>query len=164
MTIYSLDELLFPFGTRLLFHVYVWKDARVWARWILPLRCTLVVWGQHPLSFHPESPRVHIWGRLAVAAGLMAAFSVYCLLRWQVTFSRASVTGKYPQWGEERWTVLLQSLLPVWLQSYEPSTIRAFSPGKHQGDWVQGDLQLSRNKKCLCRGYALVLETGFHIS
>lgn len=67
---------------------------------ILPLRHTLVVWGQYPLFVHPESPRVHIWGRLAVAAGLLAAFSVYCLLMWQVTFPSASVTGKY-WWGKE---------------------------------------------------------------
>ena len=80
-----------------------------------------------------SAPWVHIWGRLAVAAGLMAAFSVYCLLMWQVTCLSA-VTGKYPQWGEGRRAMLFQSLLPVWLQAHEPSTTSAFSPGKRQGD------------------------------
>ena len=43
---------------------------------IIPLMCTLAIWGQYPPFFHPEAPQGAPLGLAAVAEGLMAATSL----------------------------------------------------------------------------------------
>ena len=45
---------------------------------IIPLICTLAIWGQHPVLSYPESSQGALLGSAVVADGLMAAtFFVY---------------------------------------------------------------------------------------
>ena len=42
---------------------------------IIPLICTLMIWGQYPAFLHPEPPQDAQSGMAAVADGLMATTS-----------------------------------------------------------------------------------------